>query len=81
MKDGKITNNQRIVAALDTIKYALDNGAKCVVLMSHLGRPDGQAIAKYSLAPVAEELSKLLVRDVIFLQDCVGPLVEVSSLI
>lgn len=41
-KDGKITNNQRIVAALDTIKYALDKNAKSVVLCSHLGRPDGE---------------------------------------
>lgn len=42
MKDGAITNNQRIVAALDTVKYALDKGAKSVVLASHLGRPDGK---------------------------------------
>lgn len=60
LKDGKITNNQRIVAALDTIKYAIDNGAKSLVLMSHLGRPDGLPNAKYSLKPVAEELQKLL---------------------
>ncbi|KAH9391471.1 phosphoglycerate kinase [Tyrophagus putrescentiae] len=56
MKDGKITNNQRIVAALPTIKYALEKGARSVVLMSHLGRPDGARIAKYSLRPVAEEI-------------------------
>ena len=41
-KDGKITNNQRIVAAVDTIKYAIDKKAKSVVLCSHLGRPDGK---------------------------------------
>ena len=41
MKDGVITNNQRIVAAVDSIKYALDQQAKSVVLCSHLGRPDG----------------------------------------
>lgn len=62
LKDGKITNNQRIVAALDSVKYALDKGAKSVVLMSHLGRPDGSRIEKYSLKPVAEELQKLLNR-------------------
>lgn len=62
LKEGVITNNQRIVAALDTVKYALEKGAKSVVLMSHLGRPDGQANLKYTLKPVAEELKKLLSR-------------------
>lgn len=76
LKDGKITNNQRIVAALDTIKYALDKKAKSVVLMSHLGRPDGCKVPKYTLAPVADELKKLLKKDIIFLTDCVGPEVE-----
>jgi len=76
MKDGKITNNQRIVAALESIKYALDKGAKSVVLCSHLGRPDGSKILKFTLAPVAEELKSLLKREVTFLPDCVGPEVE-----
>lgn len=76
LKDGKITNNQRIVAALDTIKYALEKNAKSVVLCSHLGRPDGNPNPKYTLAPVAEELKKLLNRGVEFLSDCVGPEVE-----
>lgn len=49
-----------IVAALPTIKYALDHGAKNVVLMSHLGRPDGQPNPKYTLKPVAAELEGLL---------------------
>jgi phosphoglycerate kinase len=74
-KTGAITNTQRIVAALPTIKYALDHGA-AVVLMSHLGRPDGQKIAKYSLRPVAEKVQELLGRPVRFLDDCVGPEVE-----
>ncbi len=74
---GAISNNQRIVAALPTIRYALDQGAS-VVLMSHLGRPDGQRIAKYSLRPVAAELEKLLGRPVTFLDDCVGPAVEAA---
>lgn len=76
MQDGKITNPARIVAALPTIKYALDNGAKTVVLMSHLGRPDGKVVEKYSLEPVAGELEKHLGKPVTFLPDCVGPDVE-----
>jgi phosphoglycerate kinase len=72
-----ITNNQRIAAALPTIRYALDQGA-AVVLMSHLGRPDGQRVAKFSLRPVATELQRLLGRPVTFLDDCVGPAVEAA---
>ena len=74
---GAITNNQRIAAALPTIRFALEKGAS-VVLMSHLGRPDGQKIAKFSLRPVAAELEKLLGRKVAFLDDCVGPAVEAA---
>ena len=74
-KTGAITNTQRIAAALPTIKYALDQGAS-VVLMSHLGRPNGQVVAKYSLCPVARKLSDLLGRPVLFLDDCVGASVE-----
>ncbi|KAF9167847.1 phosphoglycerate kinase [Actinomortierella ambigua] len=77
-QDGKISNNARIVAALPTIQYALDNGAASVVLMSHLGRPDGKRVEKFSLKPVAEELSKLLKKDVEFLDDCVGEKVEAA---
>lgn len=62
LKDGKITNNQRIVAALDSVRYALDQKAKSVVLMSHLGRPDGMKNMKYSMKPVADELKTLLNR-------------------
>ena len=76
-KTGAITNNQRIAAALPTIQYALDHGAS-VVLMSHLGRPNGQRIERFSLKPVAAELEKLLGRKVTFLDDCVGPAVEAS---
>ncbi|EIE90522.1 phosphoglycerate kinase 2 [Rhizopus delemar RA 99-880] len=76
MKDGAITNNNRIVQALPTVKYALDNGASAVILMSHLGRPNGEAVAKYSLKPVAAEVEKLLGKPVEFLNDCVGPDVE-----
>nr|XP_009913668.1 PREDICTED: phosphoglycerate kinase 1 [Haliaeetus albicilla] len=77
MKDHKITNNQRIKAAVPTIKHCLDHGAKSVVLMSHLGRPDGVPMPeKFSLAPVAVELKALMGREVLFLKDCVGPEVE-----
>lgn len=71
-----ITNNQRIVGALPTIKYAIDHGAKAVILMSHLGRPNGSPNPKYSLKPVVPELEKLLGKPVTFAPDCVGPEVE-----
>ncbi|OAL30935.1 phosphoglycerate kinase [Fonsecaea nubica] len=74
--DRKVTNNQRIVGALPTIKYAIEHGAKAVILMSHLGRPDGKKNPKYSLKPVVPELEKLLGKSVIFTDDCVGPEVE-----
>lgn len=75
--NSKITNNQRIVGALPTIKYAIENGAKAVVLMSHLGRPDGKPNPKYSLKPVAAELEKLLNgKKVTFTDDCVGEAAE-----
>ncbi len=74
---GAITNTQRIAAALPTVRYALEQGA-AVVLMSHLGRPDGQKNAKFSLQPVAVELEKLLGRPVTFLDDCVGTAVEAA---
>lgn len=75
--DGKkITNPQRIVGAVPTIKHAIDAGAKAVILMSHLGRPNGARTDKYSLEPVVPELGRLLGRDVQFAPDCVGPEVE-----
>lgn len=77
--DGKtITNNQRIVAALPTIKYVLEHKPKAVILASHLGRPNGEKNDKYSLAPVAAELQKLLGQPVEFLSDSVGPEVEAA---
>ncbi|KAF9532381.1 phosphoglycerate kinase [Crepidotus variabilis] len=76
IQDGKITNPARIVAALPTIKYALEHGARSVILMSHLGRPDGKVIEKYSLKPVAAELKSQLGKEVTFLNDCVGTEVE-----
>ena len=61
MKNGRITSDMRLRAALPTIKAALDGGAKVVMLMSHLGRPTSESYEEaFSLAPVAEALSKLL---------------------
>ncbi len=74
---GAITNTKRIEAALPTIRYALEQGAS-VVLMSHLGRPDGKRIEKFSLKPVADALAKLLGKPVQFLNDCVGAEVEAA---
>ena len=67
-----ITNNQRIVSALPTIRYALEQGAS-VVLMSHLGRPNGEHVEEFSLRPIAAELAQLLGQEVDFLHECVGP--------
>lgn len=74
--DKKVTNNQRIAGAIPTIKYAVENGAKAVVLMSHLGRPNGSPNPKYSLQPVVPELEKLLGKSVTFAPECVGSEVE-----
>jgi len=74
--DKKVTNTQRIAGAVPTIKYAIDHGAKAVILMSHLGRPDGKVNAKYSLKPVVPELEKLLGKSVEFAPDSVGKEVE-----
>ncbi|KAL9185804.1 hypothetical protein ACHAXT_003581 [Thalassiosira profunda] len=74
--DGNITNTQRIVGAMPTIQKVLDGGAKSVVLMSHLGRPDGAKNPKFTLKPVADKLGELLGKPVTFLSDCVGEEVE-----
>ncbi len=71
LKDGAVTDNTRIKAALPTIKYILDNGASLVV-MTHLGRPKGEKNEKYSLAPVAAEFSKLLGKNVKLASDVIG---------
>lgn len=70
-EEGNITDNRRIVAALDTIKYLLEKKAK-VILCSHLGRPKGEFNTKYSLAPVAKELSRLLGQEVKLAKDVIG---------
>jgi len=75
MREGQITDDTRIRAALPTIEYALAHGAT-VILASHLGRPKGKVNPAFSLEPVASHLGRLLDRTVAFAGDCVGPLAE-----
>jgi phosphoglycerate kinase len=75
MKEEQITNSARIQATLPSISYILEKGAS-LILISHLGRPDGQVKPEFSLAPVARKLEELLGKTVLFLPDCIGPEVE-----
>ncbi len=68
LKDGKITDENRLVGALPTIKYLVDNGAK-VILCSHLGKPKGEAKPELSLKPVADRLSEMLDKKIVFAAD------------
>ncbi len=71
MKDGVISNDKRIVAALPTIQYLTGHGAK-VILCSHMGRPKGEFLPEFSLAPVAQRLSQLLEQPVKMAKDVIG---------
>jgi len=68
---GHVTDETRIVKTLPTIQYLIDKGAR-VILMSHLGRPNGKKDPQFSLKPISERLSKLLKRPVKFVSDCIG---------
>jgi phosphoglycerate kinase len=75
IKGSKVTDDLRIREALPTIRYGIEHGA-ILVLASHLGRPKGKPKPEFSLAPVAERLSELLGKKVLFATDCIGPDVE-----
>ena len=77
LKDGKVESDKRLKESLPTIKYLKGKGAK-VILMSHLGRPDGQRNPEMSLRPVADALATLLGSPVAFAEDCVGPAAEAA---
>lgn len=77
-KEGAISDDSRIKASLPTIQYLINQGAK-VILLSHLGRPDGQKKLQYTLKPCAERLSQLLKQPVHFASDCLGDAAEKSS--
>ncbi|MBN1231012.1 MAG: phosphoglycerate kinase [Anaerolineales bacterium] len=78
LKEGVVTDDTRIQAALPTINYLLDHNA-AVILCSHLGRPDGEPDPKYSMAPVAEYLKKLIDNSVKFASDCIGPVAKEAA--
>ena len=78
LKNGVIGDDTRIRASLPTIQYALDAGASCVILASHLGRPKGRPNPEMSLKPVADRLGELLDRPVMFADDCIGLAAETT---
>lgn len=78
IKDGKVSDDTRIRAAMPTIKYMLDKGA-ALILCSHLGRPKEGPDPQFSMKPVADHLSQLLGKPVAFAEDCIGPVAEKAA--
>ncbi|HEX2709728.1 MAG TPA: phosphoglycerate kinase, partial [Candidatus Deferrimicrobium sp.] len=76
-KAGNVTDDTRLLAALPTIRLAIERGAK-TILLSHLGRPKGKRVPEMTLAPVAPRLSQLLGRPVSFVEDCLGEPAETA---
>eukprot|EP01068_Selenidium_serpulae_P001694 Selendium_serpulae@DN1826_c0_g1_i1.p1 len=79
IKAGVVQDKTRISATIPTIKFALEKGASAVILMSHCGRPDGQAKPEFTLEPCVPVLKELLGKDVTFVKDCVGPVAETAT--
>jgi phosphoglycerate kinase len=77
LEQGTVANNQRLRAAVPTIRHILQRGGK-LILMSHLGRPKGKRVAELSLKPCAAALAALLNQPVAFAEDCIGPSVEAA---
>lgn len=78
MEDGKITDDNRIVESFETLKYLLEKGAKKIIVISHMGRPEGKRVPELSLKPVAEVMAKGLGVKVDFVDDVSGPEVEMA---
>jgi len=72
LENGKVTDSTRISASIPTLRYLLEAGAKKLVLISHLGRPDGEKKEKLSLKPVSVELENIMGEPVRFVNECVG---------
>lgn len=79
VKDGKVTDDTRIRAAIPTLKHILEQKPRYIALMSHLGRPKGEPDPQFSLAPVVPVLSEQLGVNVAFAEDCVGPVAEEAA--
>ena len=77
LEGGMVANDQRIKAALPTIEYIIERGGK-LILMSHLGRPEGKRVPEMSLKPCVPVLEKFLGKKVAFVDDCIGKKVETA---